>query len=398
MKPKLATLVALGLLLAVMTGVPVRAAKDRTDPISQKIERERRTLEKLKGEIKEKKKHADEAERKKGSVLQAMQELDDALMLRRKEHQEINRELKEKDRELEEINAQLAALRSRIRERRSSILTRLRVQYREGRFGYLKGLLAAENYTDLQRRFQYLSAISKREFDLMNAYRSDVERLQKVERQRADAREEMLIFKEKTELKMEEIRDLKRQKRLLLARIIQEKESYDRAVAELERSAARVDALLRALEERRRTVSAKPRGTFGLHQFKGILRWPTDGEVVAFFGRQKHPTFNTYIQRKGIEIRVNEGSAIRAVSSGTVVYADWLKGYGLVLILDHTDGFFSLYAHASKLLAKVGERVEAGQVVGETGDTGLTGESTLYFELREGAEPVDPLDWLARRR
>ncbi len=82
---------------------------------------------------------------------------------------------------------------------------------------------------------------------------------------------------------------------------------------------------------------------------------------------------------------------------GTVAYADWLKGYGLVIILDHANGFFSLYAHASKLLAKVGERVEAGQIIGETGDTGMTGENTLYFELREGAEPVDPLLWLAKQ-
>jgi septal ring factor EnvC (AmiA/AmiB activator) len=104
------------------------------------------------------------------------------------------------------------------------------------------------------------------------------------------------------------------------------------------------------------------------------------------------------VQRKGIEIRAEEGSAIRAVMAGTVVYADWLKGYGQVLILDHLNGFFSLYAHASKLLVKVGEHVPSGQVIGETGDTGLTGENTLYFELREGADPVDPLVWLAKRR
>jgi septal ring factor EnvC (AmiA/AmiB activator) len=125
--------------------------------------------------------------------------------------------------------------------------------------------------------------------------------------------------------------------------------------------------------------------------------WPADGQVVSRFGRQKHPTFNTYIQRKGIEIRAAEGSIIRAVLPGTVVYADWLKGYGLVIIADHANGIFSLYAHASKLLTEVGARIEAGQTIGETGDTGMTGENTLYFELREGAEPVDPLLWLSKR-
>ena len=83
--------------------------------------------------------------------------------------------------------------------------------------------------------------------------------------------------------------------------------------------------------------------------------------------------------------------------AGQVVYADWLKGYGLVIIMDHANGVFSLYAHASKILTSVGARIEAGEAIGETGDTGMTGENTLYFELREGAEPVDPLVWLSKR-
>src|SRR5206468_11469095 len=103
--------------------------------------------------------------------------------------------------------------------------------------------------------------------------------------------------------------------------------------------------------------------------------------------RQKHPSFETYIERKGIEIRTDEGSPIRAVMAGTVEYADWLRGYGLVLILDHTNGFFSLYAHASRLSCKVGEHVQAGQVIGEHGDTGMDGVSTPDFGLRVGEGP-----------
>ncbi len=384
-------------LLAAPGGV-AEAGKDRSDPLSQKIERERRTLEKLKEEIRENKTHADETEKKKGSVLQAMQDLDDRLMVRRREHQEINRQLKNKDRELGEINQQIADLRERLRDRRKSILTRLRVQYMEGRFGYLKGLMTAESYSDLERRYQYLSTVSRREFELMDGYRTDVERLSQVERQRVEAREQMLVFKQHTEKKMEEIRGIKKQKHLFLAKLIEEKEFYDRAVAELERSAARVDTLLRSLEQRRKAAALRPKAGLGLGHFKGTLPWPAEGDVVTFFGRQKHPTFNTYVQRKGIEIRTIEGSAIKAVSAGTVAYADWLKGYGLLLIIDHADGFFSLYAHASKLMTKVGDHVQAGQVIGETGDTGMTGEGTLYFELRDGAEPVDPLHWLAKRR
>jgi septal ring factor EnvC (AmiA/AmiB activator) len=381
------------------------AAKDKNDPISQKIERERRALERLKEEIENKRKHADEAEKKRESLLQTLQDLDGDLIARRRERHEINRRLKDKDRELERINGQLDALRKRMAERRTSILARLRVQYMEGRFGYLKNLLSAGGAGDLHRRFQYLSAVSKREYDLMEAHQEDLTGLEQIEQERAVARDEMVVFKQETERKLGEIQALKRKKHVLLARITQEKESNTRALGELERSAARVDSLLRELEERKRAARARPhvspgpsRELAGPPPGRGGLPWPADGEVVSFFGRQKHPTFETFIQRKGIEIRAEEGSSIRAVMSGTVAYADWLKGYGLVLILDHQNGFFSLYAHASRLLAKVGEQVQAGQVIGETGDTGIAGENMLYFELREGAEPVDPLGWLAKRR
>lgn len=383
----------------LMIAIPVHAAKERADPLADKIERERKTLEKLQHEIESKKRHAQATEKKKESVLQAIQDLDDTLLTKRQERTIINRKLKEKDQEIERINNQLGALRSTIADRRHSILARLRVQYMEGRFGHLGALLAADNYEAFQQRLHYLSAVSQREYDLMQAYRENIDRLERIERQRAVARDEMLVIKYHTEKKVGEIQGLKRRKNVILASITEQKEAYEHAVAELERSASRVDGLLRELEERRKAAAFQPpKDIKGTHPLKGGLHWPAEGQIVSFFGRQKHPTFDTYVQRKGIEIRTEEGSAIRSVMSGIVVFADWLKGYGQVVILDHANGFFSLYAHASKLLVKVGEQVTAGAMIAETGDTGLTGDNTLYFELRQGAQAVDPLMWLAKRR
>jgi septal ring factor EnvC (AmiA/AmiB activator) len=387
---------AAGLLAAPSAGL----AKEKRDPLTQKIERQREALEKIQEEIKQKKRSSEQAERKMESVLESIQELDARLMQSRLERQEIGRKLKQKDHELEEINTVLASLRTRMGERRRSLLARLRIQYMEGRMGALKVLLASDSYADLHRRYQYLAAVSRREYDLLQDYQHDAQRLEQVERQRAAARDAMLSLKEDTERKLSEVQEGKRRKNLFLARITEEKESYDRMVAELERSAGRVDSLLKELLEQRTkmaTAQIKQRGGKS-HTLLGQFLWPADGDVVARFGRQKHPQFNTYVHRKGIDIRAPEGSGIRAVMAGTVAFADWLKGYGLVVILDHANGFFSLYAHASALVVKSGDRVQAGQTIGTTGDTGMTNDNTLYFELREGAEPVDPLIWLAKRK
>jgi septal ring factor EnvC (AmiA/AmiB activator) len=392
--------VAGAVLGGLLAGSPAGAAKEKHDPLSQKIERQRQALEKIQKEIEQKKRSSEQAEKRMESVLESIQELDARLMQSRLERQEIGRKLKQKDRELEEINVTLASLRTRMGERRRSLLARLRVQYMEGRMGGLKVLLASDSYADLHRRYQYLSAVSRREYELLQDYQLDAGRLEQVEQQRAEARDVMLSLKEDTERKLSEVQEGKRRKNLFLAKITDEKESYDRMVGELERSAGRVDTLLKELlEQRAKAATAQIRQRGGKsHSLLGQFLWPADGDVVGHFGRQKHPQFNTYVHRKGIDIRAPEGSGIRAVMAGTVAFADWLKGYGLVVILDHANGFFSLYAHASALFVKSGERVQAGQPIGTTGDTGMTNDNTLYFELREGAEPVDPVIWLAKRR
>jgi len=378
------------------------------DPIAEKIERERKTLEQLKGKIEEKRKRASEAEKKRESVLQGIQTLDKRMVRHRQDHREILRKLRKKDREITVITERVSLMRAGVQERREAILARFRAQYMEGRFGYMKALLASDTYVDFQRRRQYLSTVTQKDYELMSEFRSDMTKMEDAERQRAEARAGLVAFKETIEKKLTDIQSTQKQKKAYLAKITQQKDSYKRTVEELERSASRVDSLLRELETRRQALAMRPATVPATvpapapapapsNAAKGALPWPAEGAVVSFFGRQKHPTFNTYVQRKGIEIRTVEGSLIRAVMSGTVVYADWLKGYGLVIILDHANGYFSLYAHASRILAKVGEQVAVGRSIGETGDTGVTGENTLYFELRKGAEPVDPLQWLASR-
>ena len=124
--------------------------------------------------------------------MQGIQTLDERVLHYRQAHQEISRKLRKKDQEIEVINTQLAGLRGSVRERQDAILARLRVQYMEGRFGYWKTLLASDSYGDFQRRLQYLSAVSERDYALMGTFRADMARMEQAERQREEARVGML--------------------------------------------------------------------------------------------------------------------------------------------------------------------------------------------------------------
>ena len=393
-------IVALAAVVALMAGAPALAAPDRSEPLPEKIRKERQTLEKLKDEIKEKKQKSDEAQRKEASVLQELEEADHRIKLRREDFVRVSEKLREKDREIAETNSSLHRLRERIAQREGSIRSRLRVMYKEGPNGQLKLLLASSGYNDLQARLASLRWISRREFQLLEGHRVDRVRLESTESHLLRVRGELQGYQQEIATKLTAVKDERTKKDRLLARVRSEKVMYVKAVEELEKSAQRIEGLIREFEARRKaSASARtaPAGE-GLARLKGRLGWPTEGDVVALFGRQKHPKFDTYVQRKGIEIRAGHGTVIRSVSDGVVAFADWMRGYGLLAIVDHGEGFFSLYAHASKLLVGVGDSVRGHQPIGEIGDTGLTGESTLYFELRQGGEALDPLAWLVRRR
>lgn len=365
--------------------------------IKEEITQERLRLEQLNQEIVETQKKAKRIEKKHGSVLKTIEKLDRQLYDQKKERNRINQQIKEKDKELANLSTKIAKLGEEVHSRRSSISARLRLLYMEGRTGYLKTLFAAESFTDAAHRMDYISWLAQREHQLVRQFQEDLSNLELLNEQQTKAREELLHLQGETQQTIRKVSGLKRQKRTVLASLSKEKNSHERMVEDLQRSAEQVDSLLKELDQRFQLAQSRMRQPPGRLPSLGSLIWPVEGKVVSYFGRQKHPTFDTFVNKKGIEIQAREGSPIRSVSSGKVVYADWLKGYGLVVIVDHTNGFYSLYAHASKLLVAEGNSVTNGQVIGETGETGVTEEDILYFELRKGTTPIDPLKWLAKR-
>ena len=376
---------------------PALAKSNDKKAIQQEIEQERSRLDELNQEIREAQQKAKKVESEQGSVLKTIETLDRKLKRKQDAYQQTSQKLKKKDRELAELNAHLADIRMTIQAQHHSISARIRLLYMEGRDGYIKALLSENSFSNFERRLAYLSTITKQEYYLLQKFQADLNELEQLKEQRAHAREDLLTYKGQTEKTIREMKGVKKEKKVVLTSLSKEKDLFDRSVEGLKRSAEQVDGLLKELDQRFKLSKSKKRAPSTRAHSRGSMLWPTDGTVVTYFGRQKHPTFDTYITKKGIEIKTTGGSPIRTVSSGTVVYADWLKGYGLVVIIDHRNGFFSLYAHSSKLLVKEGQTVEMGQTIGETGETGLTEGNTLYFELRKGTKPVDPLKWLVKR-
>lgn len=123
---------------------------------------------------------------------------------------------------------------------------------------------------------------------------------------------------------------------------------------------------------------------------------PVKGKIVYFFGPYKNNEFNVVNFRSGIVIQAERGEPIRAVFNGKVLYASWFKGYGNMIIIDHGDNYYTVYAHAEELFVSKGDMVENGEVIATVGDTGSLTGTNLHFEVRHHGKPIDPLKWIAK--
>lgn len=263
---------------------------------------------------------------------------------------------------------------------------RLRSLDRILRHNPLDALLSAKDFASMVWRARAMGTIT----------RGDLRALDELERTLASARA--------AERRLQRIdAELSRQKTLLAAeldRARQAKAELTDALgwldAEARQSARVLDELKAADAELTRMIarlSERP-ATSGFGALRGKLPMPAEGHIEVGYGNVLNPKFNTVTLHKGLDIRAPAGTPVRAVADGKVVFADWLRGYGNLMIVDQGNGFHTLVAHLATLERQVGETVKAGDELGQVGDTGSLKGAFLYFEIREKGEAIDPSAWL----
>jgi len=185
---------------------------------------------------------------------------------------------------------------------------------------------------------------------------------------------------------------LKVERQDLLAREKSVAASRREEVGTLIDKAARLERLLETLARQSDEQPVDPSG--GIRPWKGVLDWPARGSVVETFGRHRHPKFDAWTVSNGIALSLPSGSPVRAVYAGKAVYAQWLAEYGNLVILDHGDGVFTLYAWLQSIAVTPGSFVPLGSTIGQAGTGPGREEAGLYFEVRDHQKANDPVAWL----
>jgi septal ring factor EnvC (AmiA/AmiB activator) len=311
-------------------------------------------------------------------------------------------QIAQKRQSLDKIGQEMRVYQSEIDKLSKELAGQIRSAYAMGQKDKLKLMLNQQDPALSSRMmvyYDYLNKVRLSRLADMDASVQHLDQLDKQKRVETELLEQNLEQKKSEQAALDEAR---KQRNELLAQINKDFSSNEQQLSQLQESENRLKSLMTSLSltEEELAVDAEPANELStstenslelksdFSALKGKLPWPVKGRLAQKFGSSQSEDI-----RDGVLIDANEGTEIQAVTRGKVVYAEWLRGYGLLIILDHGQGYMTLYAFNQSLYKKTGESVEAGDIIASVGQSGGRTQSGLYFGIRKKGVPVDPLEW-----
>ena len=275
---------------------------------------------------------------------------------------------------------------------RAALAGQLRVAYMIGREEPLKLLLNQQDPLHSGRLFAYYGYFGRARADQIAQIQAQVQRLDELDVQLQQQQSELATLKAAQQQQLQQLERARNDRQLVLATLTAAARTREHSLARLKSQQADLEGLLTALNRSLKSV-APPDNATAFGRSRGLLPWPVAGQLTARFG----DTRASGVKWEGVVIATERDAPVKAVAAGRVVYADWLPGLGLLVIVDHGEGYMSLYGHNDRLLKAVGESVGVGEAIAAAGDTGGRAAPELYFEIRRGGKPVNPGPWFKAR-
>jgi len=285
------------------------------------------------------------------------------------------------------LTAEQQVREAEVQRNRAALAGQLRAAYLIGRQEPLKLLLNQKDPALAGRMFAYYSYFGRARAGQIKLIEDDLQRLAQLDGELAAEDQALAQLEKQQRAQLHELEHARTQRSHVLASL--EAQSHTRAQS-LERLRSQQAGLEKLLRELRTAMERFPlEGNDAFARLRGKLAWPVSGRLVARFGDARAGG----VHWDGVLVATERGAPVKAVCQGRVIYADWLPGLGLLTIVDHGDGYLSLYGHNERLYKAAGEPVAAGEALAAAGDSGGSSRPELYFEIRKGGKPVDPRPW-----
>jgi septal ring factor EnvC (AmiA/AmiB activator) len=380
MKARLEKAVVLTLMLACVGGaLPVAA--------QQESERE---LERVRAEIADLQQSLDRQLSRRDDGMVELRTIELELMATRAELESLKSTIAEQSAHRDEIEAEQRDAAARLSGEQAALAEQVRMSYVAGGRELLKLLLSQENAADFGRMLVYYDYLNRHRSEQIGAVDKQLGRLAELAEKSDAAARKLEGLRAEQQTRAEHLENEQSERRRMIAEL-------DSAIAasgdRIEQMRAEEAALNEVIERLAKALEEFPVNSDApFSAQRGKLHWPVDGRLAAKFGEKRDEAGR--VRWHGVLIEAGEGTVVRAIYHGRVIHAQWTPGMGLLLILDHGEGYYSLYGHNAALLKEAGDWVTPGEPIAEVGDTGGQLGAGLYFGIRLDGEPVDPADWM----
>ncbi len=378
-------------------------------------------LEAARQDVAELKKLLDKIQQEKSGVQQDLRKTETEMGQLERQVRDLKGELQKNQQEIERLEQEKKKLQGARIEQQRLIGIQARAAYQSGRQEYVKLLLNQQNPEKFSRTLTYYDYLSEARLEQLATFNETLRQLGNIEQDIGDHQRQLQAHKAELDQRHEQLAQLRQERRQTLAKLGQDFTAKGRSLKAREQEQAQLERVIKTIDEalarqareaeqarqlalaaaRERpsasSATSGPRVSAGaghggpFAQARGKLPWPVDGHLVARYGTARGGDART--KWDGVLIGAASGSQVRAVHGGRVVFADWLRGAGLLVILDHGNGYLSLYGHNQSLLKDAGDLVRAGDPIATVGTSGGQETPALYFAIRQQGRPSDPALW-----
>ncbi len=374
---------SLALCFGLLAATGSFADDDERDQALQKV---REKIERLRNDIQKTQTLHDSVRTELASIEKDINQLHRVL-------KQLERNLAKQNQKLNTLYAKRAQLRKDVSTQRDLLEKQISAAYMIGRQEYLKLILNQEDPAVVGRTMAYYGYFNRARVERIDSSRQSLTDLIDTEKQIKAETAALKGIQEQQLARKQNLQEASHSRAIVVAKLQQELKGKESDLSQLLADEKRLTDLVARLDEAIPDILTESAKHTPFARLKGELKWPTKGKVQAVFGQRRQ---SSQVKWNGVLISAEEGHDVRAVSHGRIAYADWLRGYGLLLIIDHGNGYMSLYGQNQTLYKETGEWVEAGEIIASVGKSGGQEQAGLYFEIRHNGKPANPVDWCRR--
>ena len=295
---------------------------------------------------------------------------------------------------LKEATRKVEESRTRLESGRRQLAARVKAMYLAGPVRAERLLLTSSSPAEVVAAYRLAERAAAADRDRVGEFRGLEAQWRSTQTELEEQRRSLASLRAREVARRRELGAVAQERAGMLSGLRRETSKQQELLDEMVDTEKALASLVKALSEGGTPAAGM---AVGFGRFRGLLPWPVPGKLLVPFGAQKSSKFETLVPHPGIEIEVTAGEPVRAVHDGEVAFSDWFKGYGNLIVLDHGDGYMSVYAHASERRVATGDHVAAGEVIASAGDTGSLEGPRLFFEILKDGKPENPVVWLTRR-